>query len=195
MTAVEQQVTETSPVFVWTPEEFIDAWEAGIFAGHKRVQMVDGEVWELGPIGSWHGETVARNMCLLRSPGTVVSGATLPMPRSMPDPDVWVRREGAQPLTDIRGYETWRPDDVLLVVEVGDSTLRHDLTTKATIYARGGVRHYWVVARDALHVFTQPGEDGYDQHEVLTAEDEIALPYGPREVIDVADLISGAGRG
>lgn len=124
MTVIEERVAETSPVLVWTQEQFIDAWEAGVFAGHKRVQMIEGEVWELGPMHLWHGAATSTVNALLRQPGVkVYSAATLPTSNSVPDPDVWVLREGAKPTGDVRGYETWQPEDVLLVVEVADSTL------------------------------------------------------------------------
>lgn len=126
------------PVLRWTAEEFVDAWEAGAFADRHRVQLVDGEVWDLGPIQGWHGDATARMARLLHADGIVVTTRTLPMPRSMPDPDAWVLRSGAEPVGSVRGYATYDPADVLLVVEVSDATLRADLTSKAAVYARAG---------------------------------------------------------
>ena len=178
------------PVLRWTAEEFVDAWEAGAFADRHRVQLVDGEVWDLGPIHGWHGRAVPRLVQLLAADDAVVTTETLPMPRSMPDPDAWVLRGGAEPVGSVRGYATYDPADVLLVVEVSDATLRADLTSKAAVYAEGGVSHYWVLARDALHVHEGPSAHGYAKVRVLGPDDAVTLPYADR-ALTVRDLLGG----
>ena len=105
----------------------------------------------------------------------------------MPDPDACVLRSGAEPTGAVRGCATWDPADVLLVVEVSDATLRADLTSKAAIYAEGGVEHCWVLARDALHVHREPSATGYAQVDVLSPGDTVTLPYADR-ALDVREL-------
>lgn len=180
--------TQELPVLRWTAEEFVDAWEAGAFADRHRVQLVDGEVWDLGPIHGWHGRAVPRIVQLLAAEGVLVTTETLPMPRSMPDPDAWVLRAGAEPVGSVRGYARYDPADVLLVVEVSDATLRADLTSKAAVYAEGGVEHYWVLGRDALHVHQGPTNRGYAHVDLLAREDTVALPYASR-TLPVRDLL------
>lgn len=74
---------------------------------------------------------------------------------------------------------------------MSDSTGRADLTSKATVYAEGGVEHYSVLARDALHVHAGPTLEGYEREEVLGPDGPVTPPYAPVE-LSVAELL---GRG
>lgn len=178
-----------APVLRWTPEEFLDAFDKGAFKGHSRVQLIDGEVWELGPMHGWHGRTVATMMALLRADDVIVTAQTLPMPESMPDPDAWVLRKGAEPVAMIRGYEHWNPADVLLVVEVSDSTRAADLGPKARLYARGQVQEYWVLSKDTVYVHSQPLLGSYESVISHSRGASLAVPYVKDRRIKVEDLI------
>ena len=75
------------------------------------------------------------------------------------------------------------PEDVLLLIEVADSTIADDLGTKQELYAEDGIVEYWVVniPAKAVHVYRQPGKGDYVDVQVLTAEDELR----PRDFPDV----------
>jgi len=78
-----------------------------------------------------------------------VSQAALATGESLPDPDLWLRRVGAQPVDVVSArLSRWDPADVLLVVEVADETVQEDLTIKARLYAAAGYARYWVVTHD-----------------------------------------------
>jgi hypothetical protein len=128
-----------------------------------RVELVDGEVWPV-VVGSWHGDTQAQVAAMLRLPGTRVSTSTLVVPSddSVPDPDCWVRRSGAERV-GTRGarLDVWDPTDVLLVVEVSDDSVLADLNTKARLYGRAAYPVYWVVTREAIYEHTGPTAQGY----------------------------------
>lgn len=190
--------TESLPLLRYTPEEFVDAFDNGVFEGRGRVQLIDGMVWELAGMQGWHGRAVPRVAGLLAQPGVIVTTQTLPMPNSLPDPDVWVLREGAVPTGSVGPFETWDSADVLLVVEVADTTRSADLGVKASIYASGGVQHYWVLTKTGLHVFWMPRPDpygGYAYMELLGPDDDVSLPYAtgremwPGRTFLVSDLI------
>jgi Uma2 family endonuclease len=82
------------------------------------------------------------------------------------------------------------PDDLQLVVEVSDTTLRFDLTTKALLYARVGIREYWVmdIAQRSIHIHRLPTPDGYAQVSIHTAEEMVALAARPEDTVRVSAL-------
>ena len=99
------------------------------------------------------------------------------------EPDILIHKAQLSP-EDVRGPE------VLLAIEVSDSTLAKDLGPKARLYARHGVRVYWVLdaqGRRAL-VHTEPGVDGYAHVLELGAEAVLRLPFEPALEIRLADL-------
>jgi len=90
----------------------------------------------------------------------------------MLEPDVCIYPAGMRN-TDVRGA------DILLAVEVSDSSLRYDLGKKARLYAAHGVRDYWVVdlETETLHRHSEPGAEGYGRVEKNGFGDAVALPF------------------
>ncbi|MCC6126254.1 MAG: Uma2 family endonuclease [Pirellulales bacterium] len=111
-----------------------------------RAELIRGEIIEMAPIGSIHEEVVDRlnewSILILRSKKVrvrVQNSIGLPELESAPEPDiVWVRK---------RDYSQGRPTsaDVLLVIEVSESSLKFDCGIKAELYASTGIQDYWVV--------------------------------------------------
>ena len=107
---------------------------------------------------------------------------------SEPEPDIALVK--LEP-TD---YENAHPTaaDVLLIIEVADSTLAGDLTIKNTLYAQAGIEDYWVldVKNQQLHVLREPTETGYQSVEVLDKNQAIAPVAFPESPIQIADILS-----
>lgn len=184
-------MAQTADAYRWTSERFIRAWERGLFHD-EAVELVDGEIRTMTPPGVWHGFTQANLIRLLHDPGVWVTMASLPSgPDSVPDPDAWVLRAGAQPVRWLSPrVAVWRPEDVLLVVEVSDTSVDYDVSTKARAYALAGFAEYWVVSPVMVRVFTQPDARGYCMvHRYYHAHMEVPRPYGG--TVAVADLIGG----
>ncbi len=130
----------------FTVDEFHRMAEAGVFAEDDRLELLDGEIIQMNPVGRRHVATVNR---LTRVLGRVFGDRALisvqnPIvlnPHAEPQPDVVLLR----PRDD--DYERALPagTDTYLVVEVSDTTLRYDTTRKVRAYARGGVPALWVV--------------------------------------------------
>lgn len=176
----------------WDEESFILAWEAGVFRD-ERVELVEGEVWPVS-IGLWHGAVTGNIVRALPNGEWRVTTASLPASGSIPDPDVWVHRRGAQPIARLGAtgrLARWSPSDVALVVEVADSSLPADLDTKARVYGRTGYATYWVVHRGGIYVLTDPCESGYRSQQPFGSGDEVPVPYDP-DVRIAVDLILDA---
>jgi hypothetical protein len=119
-----------------------------------------------------------------------VTTASLITDDAVPDPDCWVRRRDAVGAARVgRRLTRWDPADVLLVVEVADETLTQDLGVKAGIYGRAGFAVYWVVAREGLHVHTDPTPLGYRTRTTYAPGERVAVPYADAELA-VDDLLA-----
>jgi Uma2 family endonuclease len=108
---------------------------------------------------------------------------------TVPEPDIALSAEWKP------DYEHRHPrgDECILVAEVSDTTVRFDLSRKATLYAKAGVREYWVVdlTRRVLVVHRQPRGSGYRLIQFFTEGDAVSLE-GRTETIAVADLLPTA---
>lgn len=159
----------------WDAATFLRAEGLGVFSG--RVELVEGEVWPV-VLGLWHGQVQARVVVALQGQGEVLT-ATLPTADSLPDPDVWVLRPGAQPVDQVSPrLPRWDAADVLLVVEVSDETVDADLGAKAALYARAGYVRYWVVTRDGVHDHGDPRDGAYASVRMAGVDATVAAPDG-----------------
>jgi Uma2 family endonuclease len=155
-----------------TVDEYMRMGEAHVFAHDARLELMDGEIVEMAPIGSAHAAVVNTLAALLReaAPRAIVSvqNPLVLSKRSAPQPDAMVLRPRAD-----RYYRSHPvAADALLVIEVADTTLRYDLEIKRPLYARAGVAELWIVDVDRreLHMFRAPDLD-YSIHRVLTTSD------------------------
>lgn len=180
----------------WTREQYFRAADAGYF-GDRRVQLIFGEVVEM-PKQNWpHVAGCRKTADRLRAHfvgvGWVSEQSPLPFADSAPEPDVWVVPGRFEDYTD-------HPTTALLVVEVSDSTLTYDLTTKAELYATANVPEYWVLDVDGkqLHVFRDPqplplptelAATAYRTHLTLGAADTVSPLAKPQAAISVSDLL------
>ena len=167
--------------------------EAGVFdhGQRRRLEFIRGEIREMTPIGSRHEDVVDRlTEWSFRSlsEGTVwvrtQNSIGLPELESAPEPDVaWVAR---------RDYSKGRPTaaDVLLVIEVAESSLRYDSGEKADLYAEAGIADYWVVnvAERCVEVRRTPGAGRYHSLSTYTDDEEIRPLSFPDAVLRPAML-------
>jgi Uma2 family endonuclease len=109
-------------------------------------------------------------------------------PTSEPEPDVTVLKS---PATDFSTNNP-RPSDIHLVVEVSDSTLRFDLGTKASLYARAEIVEYWVIDVNTrqLHVHRDPVGGVYQSVAVLGEQDNVILLAKPNDIVPVRELLA-----
>lgn len=172
-------------------DEYLRMGEIGVFAPDARLELIEGEIVEMAPIGSPHAGTVnilIRHFTHLAGELATVS-AQNPLivgERSVPQPDLALLLPRADSYT--RSHPM--PADVLLVVEVADSTLRFDLGIKVPLYARHGIAEAWVVdlAEKAVRVFRDPSENGYHTSFSVSSGGNIGVLALPSVSIDVALL-------
>ena len=153
----------------FTVDEFAKMGEAGIFTEDDRVELIDGEIREMAPIGSLHAGVVDRlNVTLvelLRRSAIVRVQNPLELDlHNEPQPDISILASRDDYYT--AGHP--KPGDTLLVIEVADSSLAYDLQEKAPRYARSMVPEVWVVdlVAEVVRVFTKPGPSGYANERV-----------------------------
>ena len=163
--------------------------EIGILAQDDRVELIDGEIIEMSPIGDPHMAAVINlTHLLVRAVGdgarVQVQGPVRVPPRSVPQPDLAVlkprsyRRAGA------------RPADVLLVIEVADTSLRYDSTVKLRLYASAEIAGYWIVDAniETVDVYRSPSGDGYAEHRHVARGASVAPLAFPDAAISIDSI-------
>ena len=152
------------PRRLFTVEEYHRMAEAGILDADERVELIEGEVIRMAPVGPRHSGCVINvNRLFVTRLGdrAVVSpqNPVLIRPRSEPQPDLVLLRPRAVSYSrELPGSQ-----DVLLAVEVADTTVRFDRIVKARLYARAGIPEFWLcLAMDGtVEVHREAGADGY----------------------------------
>ncbi len=146
----------------FTVHDYHRMGEAGILHEDDRVELIEGELVEMTAIGTRHFSCVNRlNRLLVMNVGdeaiVSVQNPVRLNEYSEPQPDLAVIRP--------RDYRESlpEPDDVLLLIEVSDTTLSYDRGVKLSLYARAGIREVWIVdlSGETIGRYTGPSADGY----------------------------------
>jgi Uma2 family endonuclease len=174
-----------------TVDEYYRMAEAGILAPQARVELIRGEVVDMAPMGSRHSGVVIRlTRRLVRAVGddAIVSVQT-PLrlgTASEPEPDLMV----LLPRADDYATSHPGPNDVLLVIEVSDTTSRYDREIKLPLYAEQGIAEVWIVDLSAslLRIHRQPLGAEYAQTQVLTQPGIVDLPGLAGLQVDLSGL-------
>ena len=194
--AIEQETVEHAALepsrYRFTVEQYHEMGAAGIFREGDRVQLIDGEIIRMNPIGDPHAGGVNRltELFIVTFRGRAVVAPQNPVrlgQHDEPEPDLALLRFRA----DFYSSRKPAPDDVLLLIEVSDSSARFDRAVKGARYAAHGIADYWQVVLGAgqLIVFRDPGPDGYRSTQVLKRGDTIAFVAFPDVTIAVADIL------
>jgi Uma2 family endonuclease len=176
-----------------TVEEYHRMAELGFFAPDARVELIDGEIIDMPPIGPRHRATVS---CLHELLVRAVSDRVLVWGQSgiqlgdfsEPQPDLALLPRRA----DFYAQKNPVGADTLLIIEVSETTLRYDQRTKSPLYARYGIPEYWIFDTQAkqLYVSRNPTPTGYQQ--TFTADQPASMPIValPGVTIDVSSVIA-----
>jgi Uma2 family endonuclease len=177
-----------------TADEFLRMGEAGVFGPEARLELIEGEIVEMAPIGSPHAGTVkilnrflarlAGDNAILSVQDPVIAGKL-----SVPQPDLALLKPRADSYTKSHPG----PADVLLVVEVADTTLPTDLGIKVPLYASAGIPEAWVVDLNAreVRVFRDPSAGGYRTSFTVGLGGVVSAQLLPAVSIPVVELFPG----
>ncbi|MBA4017195.1 MAG: Uma2 family endonuclease [Pirellula sp.] len=166
--------------------------EAGILTERDRVELIRGEIVMMSPIGSKHAGCVnaLMEMLVVRLVGAASVQVQNPIGLdkfSEPQPDLSVLKyrpdsyRSASPVTA----------DVLLVIEVADSTLESDRGVKLPLYAEAGIPEYWLVdlQNERVEVYRTPAGGSYAEKQVLARGERIVCGTFPQLALDVAAIL------
>ena len=167
-----------------TVNELYALTEQGLVAENENLELIEGEVVPMAAAkADWHEMMKSRliralvpalptSVRLFAEPSVTLS------PETLVEPDLAIWAKGILP-RQVRG------PDLLLVIEVADSSLGYDLRVKAPLYARHGVRDYWVVdaVRETIRVHRAPEMGSYTDVEEYGAEENVSALLIPEVVI------------
>jgi len=179
----------------FTRQEYHAMVDAGILDEDSRVELIEGTIIEMSPIRAPHSGAVNRLNALLqaRLGGQVIVSVQNPFASgeySEPQPDVCLLKVKS----DFYSTEHPLPSDILLAIEVADTSLRYDRNVKMPLYASWGIAEAWIVnvSAGSLEVYRDPHADGYRSLMKLSAGDAVSPLAFPDVTLDVAAILPSA---
>jgi len=175
-----------------TVEELYRLYETRDPADTRRMELIEGEVVFMMPPGPLHsGFTDEADHVIRRKVGDAYRVRCQHPIRinrhNEPQPDIAV----VKPRKDAYALSHPDPDDVLLIIEVSDSSLEFDLNAKRHTYAKAEIAEYWVLDVNSreLHVFLNPWEGDYTQHSTHKGDDEVVCTTITGLKVSVSELL------
>ena len=180
------------PLRRFTVDEYFAMAEAGILKKEDKVELIDGVIVAMSPMGSLHRATVNKlNRVTTASVGTraivQVQSSMILDDRTMPEPDLALLRERA----DFYEADDAGPEDVLLVIEVSDSSVDYDRNEKLPRYARAGIPEVCltILPERVIEVHTEPAGGRYTQMRTFHPGDTISPNCFPDIVLSVGEIL------
>ncbi len=163
--------------------------KTGIIHEGERIELISGQIFNMAAKGTRHTvattELMSELLLLLGRRAKIRCQDPITLPNnSEPEPDIVIARLREDNYLD--SHPT--PADIILVIEVADSTLSFDRNTKAPLYAAAGISEYWVVnlVDDRLEIYSQPESDIYTNIQVVLPPRSIHLPQFPEINLDIS---------
>jgi Uma2 family endonuclease len=176
----------------FTVDDYHRMGDAGILSANDRVELIDGEIVVMTPIGSPHaGTTAYLDRALSPRLGeralVWVQNPIFLLPHSEPQPDLAVLR----PRSDYYRQAHPRPGDIFFLIEVSDTTGEYDRTVKIPLYAQAGVREVWIVdlAAECIEVYRQPAAGAYQQVQRFPRGQSVAPQAFPDLRLSVDEIL------
>ncbi|MBI5206287.1 MAG: Uma2 family endonuclease [Candidatus Firestonebacteria bacterium] len=165
------------PIHRFTIDEYYHLAEAGILHEDSHVELIDGRIVDMTPIGTKHASCVKRIIELLndRLLKRVTIGVQDPIDlneQTEPEPDITILKKRADFYAEHHPF----PEDVLLIIEVADSSIDYDRTIKIPLYAKSGIKEVWLInlIENIIEVYRNPSQAGYKFCEKVYREDAIS---------------------
>jgi Uma2 family endonuclease len=153
--------------------------QAGILDASERVELIGGELVPMSPKGDSHEDVkvpLVDHWIRRRTDDTAVAQETAFRPSESDyfEPDIIIFPRAIP-------RRRLKPQDILLIVEIADSSLRYDMNQKSMFYARLGIREFWVInaVKRTTHVFLEPSADGYKVSRDYSSSDLVTPVFAP----------------
>jgi Uma2 family endonuclease len=190
--AVEAPATLAERLF--TVEEFERIVEIGIFGEDERVELIEGRIVQMNPIGDDHAWNVTRLSGIFARGADVIVSVQNPVrlgDRIAPQPDLAILRP------DARQNRKPEPADILLLVEVADSSLAYDREVKSQLSARAGIPEFWIVDinGERIEAYRDPSPAGYRSMRLHLRGEQLAPAFKPDLLIDVDAILGPPNEG
>jgi len=179
-------------VHQFTTQQFHLMHEAGVFSEGDRLELINGEIKQMSPIGRKHAACVNRLVTVLtRKLGDQivlsVQNSIRLDDKSEPQPDLAILK----PRDDFYEEGLPTPSDILLIIEVADSTIAYDREVKAPLYAAAGIPEMWLfdVNKKAIEGYSQPSASGYKRMQRYEQNDTLSMIAFPDVSFNWSELI------
>lgn len=181
--------------YCFSIEQYYKMAKIGILNIDARTELIAGEIIEMSPIGTKHAASLSKLADLLRDltrnlrENRVLIRQQNPVQlsdRTEPQPDIAIVVDRDDYYADAHP----QPADILLLIEVADSTIKYDREVKAKLYAKAGILELWIVNLDAqvFEVYRQPHEGIYTQMQIYQKGQTVSLVCLPDVAIAVSEI-------
>lgn len=178
--------------WTFTVDDYLRMYEAGILTEDDRVELIDGEIIAMSPIGDAHSGCVIRLTMLFTRLVGLAALVSVQNPirldnYSEPQPDLALLK----PRADYYAQAKPTPAGVLLIVEVADSSVQFDRNVKVPLYARAAIPLVWLIDLNAgaVEAYSQPASSAYQQVQVMRRGDHLTIDSLPGLIIRVDDIL------
>ncbi|MBN3878943.1 MULTISPECIES: Uma2 family endonuclease [unclassified Nostoc] len=183
----------------FTIAEYHRLAELGFFEENDRVELIKGEIIQMAAKGTPHSvcsTRLYRELFKLVLEEAILRGQEpIIIPNdSEPEPDLVIVRN--RPDDYLEAHPS--PSDVLLVIEISNSTLKYDQDVKLSVYAEAGISDYWIfnLVDNYLESYSEPYKDlqakyGYRRKLIFLQNESVSLPYFPDLVLDLSKVFPG----
>lgn len=178
--------------FRFTISQYHQMSEAGILSENDKVELINGEIIEMSPIGRRHAACVDRINRLFNNILGIkvivrVQNPILLNNLSEPEPDIALLK----PRTDFYESGHPQPQDIFLLIEVADSSIEYDRDVKIPLYASSGITEVWLVDiyQQVIIVYRYPSENGYRDIQTLSRGEKLSISAFPENNLFVDDIL------
>lgn len=178
---------------LFTVDEYYRMAEAGILGKDDRVELIAGEIVKMSPIGSPHASCVKRlnRLFSVRLGDRVILSVQDPVrlsERTEPQPDIAL----LIPRADFYFQRHPQAEEVLLIIEVSDTTIEYDREVKIPLYAAAGIVEVWIVslAEELIEIYRQPLVNGYAEVQQFRRGENVSPLSFSDVVLSVDEVLS-----